>query len=113
MLPAWLIFHPIESYLTTEERNYYPIELEMQAVTWGCEKMNMYLQGLPHFTVQTDHKPLIPILNNKLLIDMSPRIHAMRMKQMKYSFTAEYVRGKDMLDADALSRAPTETPNSS
>ena len=54
----WLPVTCASRYLTTEEKNYYPIELEMQAVTWGCEKMNMYLQGLPHFTIQTDHKPL-------------------------------------------------------
>ena len=90
------------------ERNYYLLELEMKAVTWGCEKMNMYLQGLPHFIVQTDHKPLIPIINNKLLIDMSPRIQAMRLKQMKYSFTAEYVKRKTwmipMLSQDRLQK---------
>jgi len=44
----------------------------MQAVTWGCEKMTPYLQGLLYFLVQTDHKPLVPILNYKPLIEMSP-----------------------------------------
>ena len=107
-------WHPVtcaSRYLTSAEKNYFPIELEMQAVTWGCEKMNVYLQGLHHFTVQTDHKPLIPIINTKQLVDMSPRIQAMRMKQMKYSFTAEYVKGTDLQDADAFSRAPTEQPS--
>lgn len=102
-------WHPVtcsSRYLTPTEKNWFPIENEMLAVTWGCQKMNMYLHGLPHFTIETDHKPLIPILNNKQLIEMSPRIQNMRMKLLKYSFTATHVPGKEMEDADALSRSP-------
>ena len=98
-------------YLKDAEKNYYPIENEMLAVTWGCQRMNLYLQGLPHFIVETDHKPLIPILNSKSLIDMSPRIQNMRMKQLRYSFTAQHVKGTNMEDADALSRSPHEKPD--
>jgi hypothetical protein len=107
-------WHPVtcaSRFLTPTERNYHPIEIEMLAVTWGCKKMHMYLHGLPRFLVETDHKPLIPILNNKMLIDMSPRIQRMRMTLLKYSFTAEHVKGSNMEDADALSRAPTQKPN--
>ena len=58
--------------------------------------------------VKTGHEPLIPILNNKMLIDMSPRIQRMRMTLLKYSFITEQVKGFDMEHADALSRAPTQ-----
>ena len=78
----------------------------MLAVTWGCEKMSKYLHGLPHFVIQTDHKPLIPILNYKPLAELTPRIQRMRMRLLKFSFSAEYVKGKELADADALSRAP-------
>ena len=47
--------------------------MEMLAVTWGCEKMTKYLHGRPHFTVETNCKLLIPILNNRNLIDMTLR----------------------------------------
>ena len=50
-------------YLSNTEKNYHDIEVEMLAVTWGCEKKSKYLHGLPRFTVETDHKPLVPILN--------------------------------------------------
>ena len=106
-------WHPVtcgSRYLTPAEKNWYPIENEMLAVTWGCRKMNMYLQGLPHFLVETDHKPLIPILNTKQLTEMSPRIQEMRMKLLRYTFTADHVPGAKMEDADALSRAPHEQP---
>ena len=78
--------------------------------SWGCRKMHMYLYGLPKFTIQTDHKPLVPILNNKMMVDMSPRIQRMRMTLLRYTFTAEHVKGKSLVDADALSRAPTNEP---
>ena len=95
-------------FLKLAEKNYWPIELEMLAVTWGCEVMNMYLHGLPKFIICTDHKPLIPILNSKMLCELSARIQWMRMKLLKYSFEAEYCKGKDLIDA--FSRAPTQEP---
>ena len=96
--------------LQTVEKNYHPLEVEMLAIVWGCEKMKMFLLGLPTFQIQTDHKPLIPILQSKMLTEMSPRIQNMRFKLLNYSFTVEYCPGKEMIDADALSRAPTEVP---
>ena len=59
-------------FLTPTEANYHPIEVEMLAIVWGCEKMSKYIHGLPDVTLETDHKPLIPIINNKPLHDMSP-----------------------------------------
>ena len=97
-------------FLSDAEKNYHPIEVEMLAITWGCEKMNLYLHGLLNFLIVTDHKPLIPILQSKLLGDMSPRIQSMRMRLMKYSFEAEHCPGKDLVDVDAFSRAPTQLP---
>ena len=93
-------------YLSDAEKNYHNIEIEMLAVAWGCEKMSKYLHGLRHFVIQTDHKPLIPILNYKPLTEMTPRIQRMRMRLLKFSFAAEYVKGTELADADALSRAP-------
>ena len=107
-------WHPVSRasrYLSDAEKNYHPIENEMLAVSWGCRKMNLYLHGLPHFYIQTDHKPLIPILNNKSLVEMSPRIQRLRMKLLQYNFTAEHVKGSDQEDADALSRMPHEFPS--
>ena len=75
----------------------------MLAATWGMTRMNLYLQGLQHFTLGTDHKPLVPILNTKLISDLSPRIQRMRMKMLKFNFTATNVPGKELIDADALS----------
>ena len=97
-------------FLSQAERNYFPIELEMLATMWGMRRMNLYLQGLRHFDLETDHKPLIPIMNSKLICDLSPRLQFMRRKLLKYNFTAHHVPGKELDDADAFSRAPTSMP---
>ena len=108
-------WHPVtcsSRYLTPAEAQWYPIEIEMLAILWGCKRMNMYLHGLPSFKVETDHKPLIPILNTKQISELSPRIQDMRMKLLKYTLTAHHVPGAKMEDADALSRAPHRQPTS-
>ena len=98
-------------YLSKTEQNYHNIEIELLAITWGCEKMNKYLHGLYNFIIETDHKPLIPILNYKPLIEMTPRIQRMRMRLLKFNMKAEYVKGAHIKDADALSRAPNSKLN--
>ena len=72
----------------------------------------MFVQGLPHFTLLTDHQPLIPILNSMGIADVeNPRLQRLMMKMLPYSFTAEWVKGKDHLAADALSRFPVDQPS--
>ena len=86
-------------------------ELEMLAVVWATKKCRVYLQGLQHYEVLTDHKPLIPILNNKSLADMeNPRLLRLKEKLLGYSFKAIWVRGKDHVVPDALSRSPVSQP---
>ena len=107
------IWKPVDCrsrYLSTTEKGYAPIEIEMLAISWGINRMSLYLSGLPTFIVETDHKPLIPILNNKSLQDMSPRIQRMRMCLLQYNFFATHIRGKDLIDADCLSRSPVDMP---
>ena len=90
-------------FLQAAEKNYHPIEAEMLAIVWGYEKVKRFLLGLPNFQIQTDHKPLIPILQSKMISEMSPRIQNLRFKLLNYAFTVEYCPGKKMVDADAPS----------
>ena len=91
--------------LTETEQRYAQIEKEALAVTWSCERFSDYLVG-KSFKIQTDHKPLIPLLGSKDLDSLPPRIQRFRMRLMRFSFTIEHVPGKDLITADALSRAP-------
>lgn len=64
----------------------------------------VFLACLPHFTVLTDHHPLIPILNSHRLDEIeNPRLHRLKTKIMGYAFTAEWVKGTQNSVPDALS----------
>ena len=82
------------------------IEKELLAATWTCEKMHMFLSGLPSFELHLDHKPLIPLVNTKNLVDASIRCQRMLLRLMRYNATAVFVPGKQHLVPDFLSRHP-------
>ena len=91
---------------TTEtERRYAQIEKESLAITWACSKFSDYILGRK-FLVETDHKPLIPLLNTKHLDSLPPRILRFRLRLARFDYTVHHVPGKLLYTADALSRAP-------
>ena len=93
--------------LAPAELNYAQIEKEALASTWACEKFSEYLVGLKGFTLETDHKPLVPLLGtNKALSDLPPRLQRFRMRLMRFNYQIVHVPGKNIETADALSRAP-------
>ena len=59
---TWNLIQAGSRFLTDAEFQYAIIELEMLAVCWAVSKCK--LMGLQHFTIITDHNPLIPILNS-------------------------------------------------
>lgn len=91
--------------LSPSEKNYGQIEKEMLAITWGCTKFHDYIYGLEKVTIETDHKPL-EALYKKPLGSAPPRIQRMMLKLQKYSLNVVWKKGKDLVIADALSRAP-------
>ena len=95
--------------LTTTECRYAQIKKETLAAVWSCEKFSRYLIRLEDVKLQTDHKPLVPIINYKDLQDTPVRCQRMLMRLMRFSVKAEYVPGKKLVIADALSRSPQTT----
>uniref|UniRef100_A0A3P8NB56 ribonuclease H n=1 Tax=Astatotilapia calliptera TaxID=8154 RepID=A0A3P8NB56_ASTCA len=94
--------------LTPTEQRYAQIEKEALAITWACERFSDFLIGI-EFHVETDHKPLVPLLGSKNLDELPPRVQRLRMRLMRYSFTISHVPDKHIATADVLSRAPEKT----
>ncbi|XP_068224072.1 uncharacterized protein [Palaemon carinicauda] len=98
-------------FLTDAESRYATIELELLAVVWAMSKCRLYLAGLQPFTLMTDHRPLIPILNHYTLDAVeNPRFQCIKEKISPYLFTAVWQAGKQLSIPDALSRAPVSQP---
>ncbi|UYV62759.1 K02A2.6-like [Cordylochernes scorpioides] len=91
--------------LSETEKCYAQIEKEALAITWACEKFKQYIQGLV-ITLETDHKPLVPIFTSKNIDDLTPRIQRLRLRIMRYSYKIVHTPGKNLIVADALSRSP-------
>ncbi len=94
--------------MTETERHYAQIEKEALAITWACEKFETFLLGRT-FKVETDHKPLVPLLSTRNLADVPARIQRFKMRLMKYSFSIKHVPGTQLPTADCLSRAPAKS----
>ncbi|XP_063055929.1 uncharacterized protein K02A2.6-like [Engraulis encrasicolus] len=98
--------------MTKTETKYAQIEKECLGLAYGLEKFHCYVYGLPSFTVETDHRPLVSIIK-KNLNEMSPRIQRLIMKLQRYDFELIYTPGKHLVIADTLSRAPVMSEASS
>ena len=56
--------------------------------------------------METDHKPLVTLFTTKLVDELPQGIQSFRVRVMQCSITVEYVQGKLLYAADALSRGP-------
>ena len=95
--------------LTETEQHYATIEKEALGITWACEKFATYVLGM-RFQIETDHKPLIPLLSCKHLDNFPPRILRFRLRLNRFDYSIHHVPGKLMSTADALSRSPVAPP---
>ena len=93
--------------LSEAEKHYAQIEKEALAATWACERLSSYLLGLK-FKLETDHKPLVPLLSTKPLDELPPRVLRFRLRLLKFTFDIVHVPGKCLITADTLSRAPVK-----
>ncbi|KRY10622.1 LanC-like protein 2 [Trichinella patagoniensis] len=104
---------PIAFYsrtLSATERNYAQIDKEALAVIAGVKKFHEYLYGR-QFTIITDHKPLLGLFVPKKETPqiLSPRILRWSILLNAYDYTINYRPGKEIANADALSRLPKQS----
>ncbi|XP_063589603.1 uncharacterized protein K02A2.6-like [Penaeus indicus] len=69
-------------FLTDAETCYTTIELELLAAVWATSKCKPYLIGVLNFTLMTDHRPLISILNKYTLDAVEkPRLQCLKVNK--------------------------------
>ena len=90
------------------ESCYAPEEGEALAVADALDKARYFLLGCKDLTVVVDHKPLLKILGDRSLQDLSnTRLGKLKEKTLRYRFKMEHIPGVKHPAADGLSRYPT------
>ena len=106
---TWKPVSFISRSITTTEARYAQIEKEALAVTWACERSSNYIIGKP-ITIETDHKPLVPLLTNHTIDKLPPRLQRYKMRLMRFHIKdVRHVPGKLHYTADTLSRKIPES----
>ena len=90
--------------LSAVERQYGQIEKECLSIVFACSRFNQYIHGRDLTTVETDHKPLVPIFQ-KSLHSAPKRLQRMLLRLQRYNLHVKYLPGPQMFIADMLSRA--------
>ena len=88
--------------LTETEQRYSNIERELLAIVFALERLDLYTFGRT-ITVQSDHQPLQRIWK-KSIVSASPRLQRLLLRLVHYDLNIEFLRGKENMIADALSR---------
>ena len=101
---------PIAYYsrtLSATEQRYSQLDKEALAIVAGVKKFHQYLAGR-RFEINTDHKPLIYIFDQHRGISplASGRIQRWSLILAGYDYTVRHRPGKEIPNADALSRLP-------
>uniref|UniRef100_A0A5S6QYG5 RNA-directed DNA polymerase n=1 Tax=Trichuris muris TaxID=70415 RepID=A0A5S6QYG5_TRIMR len=95
--------------LATAERNYAQIDKEALSIIAGIKKFHNHIYGRP-FEVKTNHKPLLGLLGKSAQTPtgLSPRMTRWSIMLSAYDYNLVYVPGKQIGNADALSRLPQQ-----
>uniref|UniRef100_A0A7I4YVX2 RNA-directed DNA polymerase n=1 Tax=Haemonchus contortus TaxID=6289 RepID=A0A7I4YVX2_HAECO len=91
--------------LTPQQKKYSQIEKEALAIIFAVQKFHRFIHGR-HFTLRTDHKPLIAIFGTRKGVPVytANRLQRWATTLLNYNFNIQYVRTSEFGQADALSR---------
>lgn len=100
--------------LTPAEKNYAQLEREGLAIVFGVKRFHNYLYGRS-FVIESDHQPLSYLFQESRVVPpmASSRIQRWALTLGAYKYTIRYKAGKDLGNADALSRLPRPVTTSS
>ena len=108
----WMTLAAGSRYLRDVETRYAMLELEALAIHYGVKQCHMYLAGLQHLDVITDHQPRKAIFNRKDLFEID-NDKLMKIKQelkTKYIFIMDYRKDDHHGVTDALIINPVDDP---
>lgn len=93
--------------MRNSEKRYATIENEALAIVYGVKRFHEYLCGCP-FILKTDHKLLQHILGTTRDMNKITNVRIVRrgMILSEYTYSIEYIEGKNNVVADALSKLP-------
>ena len=93
--------------LTKAEHNYSQLEKEALSIIFGIQKFHQYLYGMK-FTLVTDHKPLVTILNPRKGISSlaAARLQRWALILASYQYEIEFKPTDKHNNADGASRLP-------
>ena len=105
---GWRVTHAGSRFLSSAEQRYAPIEGEALAVAWGLEQMKYFTQGCDNLVVVTDHKPLVKVLGDRTLDEISnTRLFRLKQRTLPWRYEIIHMPGKTNNAADATSRHPS------
>lgn len=105
---GWRITLAGSRFLTSAEQRYAAIEGEALAVAWGLEQTRYFTQGCDNLIVVTDHKPLVKILGDRTLDEISnTRLFRLKQRTLPWRYDIKHLPGKTNNAADAASRHPS------
>ena len=109
---TWKPVSFISRSMTATESKYAQIEKEALAVTWACERSSNYIIG-KSITIETDHKPLVPLLTKHTIDKLPPRLQRYKMRLIRFHIKdVRHLPGKLHYTADTLSRKIAEQQTS-
>ncbi len=107
----WKLLRCGSRRVSPAESRYSVTESELAAVVYAVKKLKLYLSG-KEVQLIVDHKPLISILNKKVLDEIeSPRILKLKEKLSPFMLTAQWRQGVSHTVADVFSRYPVSSPS--
>ena len=113
MLPGRTKISLVGSRFTqAAESRYAPIVGEALGVADALDKARFFVLGCSDLIVAVDHKPLLKILGNRTLDDITnTRLINLKEKTFRYRFRMVHISGIHKKAADAISRHPTSDTN--
>ena len=110
---GWKVALVGSRFTFSAESRYAPVEGEALAVADALDKARYFVLGCQDLTVVVNHKPLLKILGDRSLEDLSnTRLRKLKEETLQYRFKMVYIPGVKHRATDRLSRYPTHQNDS-